>query len=471
MQNRSFRGRRPSGGSFNRNSSGGRGRRSNSANYGGSSNSNASSSSSSNEGGRPFQSSGNNFKSSGNSFRSSNNRPGGYRSGGGRSRGRSGGGYRGRSGGGNRRSGGRIDISKLINKAVEMEETQYISQNKFNDFNIDERLKANIAAKGFVTPSPIQDQAIPHILEGRDLIGIASTGTGKTASFLIPLINKVLNDRNQKVLIIAPTRELAMQIQDEFLGFSKGMGIFSVTCIGGTSMYRQIGSLRRQCNFIIGTPGRLKDLSNRKVLDLSSCTNLVLDEVDRMLDMGFIHDIRFLMDLLPPKKQALFFSATITREIDNLIRGILVDPISISLKTRETASTVDQDVIRVTDRSKKVEVLHDLLIKEEFMKVLIFAKTKMGVRKLSMNLYERGFKVESIHGDKTQSRRQKALDMFKKSKVNILVATDVAARGIDVADISHVINFDIPETYEDYIHRIGRTGRANKKGIALTFVE
>lgn len=381
------------------------------------------------------------------------------------------GGYRGRRSGGNSRSS-KIDISKLINKAVEVaDEVQYIPTNNFASFDIDHKLKTNIAAKGYLVPTPIQDQAIPHVLEGRDLVGVANTGTGKTAAFLIPLINKVMNNPHEKVLIIVPTRELAMQIQDEFIGFSKGTGIFSVTCIGGTSMYKQFGSLKRKYNFIIGTPGRLKDLANRRAIDLSNCHNIVLDEVDRMLDMGFIRDIRFLLEMLPNTRQSLFFSATITREINELIQGFLKDPVSISLKTRDTASTVDQDVIRVEDRSRKVEILHDLLIKEEFAKVIIFAKTKMGVRKLSENLYSRGFKVESIHGDKTQSRRQRALDMFKQSRVNILVATDVAARGLDIADVSHVINYDLPDTYEDYVHRIGRTGRANKKGIALSFVE
>jgi ATP-dependent RNA helicase RhlE len=449
MQNRSYRSSRPSnGGGFSKSSSG-EGHRS----------------SSSGRSGRPFQSRSGSSRSSsgGGSSRSG----GGFRSAGGYR----GGGFRGRSGGGSRRSGSRIDPAKLVNRATGVEEIVYVAQNKFIDFNIDEKLKQNIISKGYTTPTPIQDQSIPHILQGKDVIGIASTGTGKTAAFLLPLINKVMQDKSQKVLIIVPTRELAMQIQDEFIAFARGTGVTSVSCIGGTSMYRQIGSLRRQYNFIIGTPGRLKDLSNRRAIDLSNCNNVVLDEVDRMLDMGFIIDIKFLLAQLPAQKQSLFFSATITREIDTLIRTFLNDPVSISLKTRDTASTVDQDVVRVTDRTKKVEILHDMLIKDEFTKVLIFAKTKMGVRKLSMSLYERGFKVESIHGDKTQSRRQKALDMFKQSRVNILVATDVAARGIDVADISHVINFDMPENYEDYIHRIGRTGRANKKGVALTFVE
>lgn len=371
-----------------------------------------------------------------------------------------------------RSSGSKIDVSKLINKAIEETiETEYVAKNNFLDFDVHNQIKANISNKGYKTPTPIQDQAIPHILLGKDLVGIAATGTGKTAAFLIPLINKVINNMHEKVLIIVPTRELAMQIQDEFIAFSKGTGVFSVTCIGGTSMYVQFNNLKRRYNFIIGTPGRLKDLANRRAINLNQITNIVLDEVDRMLDMGFIKDIRFLLEQIPTNRQSLFFSATVNREIEGLINSFLNDPVKVSLKVRDTASTVEQDVIRIIDRTKKVEILHDLLIKEEFTKVLIFAKTKMGVRRLSDNLYARGFKVESIHGDKTQARRQKALNMFKQDRVNILVATDVAARGLDISDISHVINYDLPDNYDDYVHRIGRTGRANKRGIALSFVE
>lgn len=376
-----------------------------------------------------------------------------------------------------RRSSGRsnkvhFDVSRLVNKAVETDNnSEYVAKHKFTDFKLDNILKLNVQNKKYVIPTPIQDQTIPHIIEGRDVIGIADTGTGKTAAFLLPLINKVLKDRNQRVLIMAPTRELAMQIQDEFIAFARGTGIFSVTCIGGTSMYTQLTNLKRKYNFVIGTPGRIKDLATRRALNLSNVTNVVLDEVDRMLDMGFIRDIKEILGLLPQKRHSLFFSATLNREIEGLIGCFMQDPIKISLKKRDTAATVDQDVIRISDRSKKVEVLHDLLIKEEFKKVIVFAKTKMGVRRLSETLYSRGFKVESIHGDKTQARRQKALDMFRQDKIRILVATDVAARGLDIADVSHVINYDLPDNYEDYIHRIGRTGRANKKGIALSFIE
>jgi len=365
----------------------------------------------------------------------------------------------------------KIDVSKFIKKAVAVEaETKYAAKNKFSDFPINRLLKNNISRNGFVDPMPIQDQSIPHILKGRDLIGIANTGTGKTAAMLVPLIDKVFNNRSEKVIIITPTRELAFQIEDEFRVLAKSMGIWSVVCVGGMKIDRQIAHLRKKPGFVIGTPGRLKDLINRKILDLSVFGNIVLDEVDRMFDMGFYKEIKNLLEYLPKERQSLFFSATISDDIQNLINKFLKDPIKISVKTGETAANVDQDIIKVRGQNK-IGVLHDLLIKKEFKKVLIFGETKMGVERLSRDLHERGFKAESIHGDKNQHKRQKALDLFKTNQVDVLVATDVAARGLDIPDVSHVINFDLPNTYEDYIHRIGRTGRANKKGQALTFID
>lgn len=366
----------------------------------------------------------------------------------------------------------KIDVSRFVNKAKKVEtEIKYIPQNKFSDFNVNSWLKHNIERRGYVDPMPIQDQAINHILAGKDLVGIANTGTGKTAAMLIPLINKILSNRSEKVIIITPTRELAFQIEDEFREFAKGLGIWSVVCVGGMNISRQIMNLRRNPSFVIGTPGRLEDLINRKVLGLSPFKNVVLDEVDRMFDLGFYSDIKKLLSYLPKERQSLFFSATISDSIKNLIKDFLKDPITVSVKTGETAVNVDQDIVKAVGYNQKIETLHELLIKEEFTKVLIFGKTKMGVERLSRTLYERGFKSESIHGDKNQHKRQKALDLFKMNRIDILVATDVAARGLDIPDVSHVINFDIPNTYEDYVHRIGRTGRANKKGQALTFVE
>ncbi|MBI3591024.1 MAG: DEAD/DEAH box helicase [Candidatus Melainabacteria bacterium] len=364
-----------------------------------------------------------------------------------------------------------IEISRYVRKAVErIGQEEYIPKNSFSELNISLLLKKNIAGRGYTKLTPIQDQAIPIILEGRDFLGIANTGTGKTASFLIPLIEKVIKDKNEKVLIMAPTRELVLQIVDELKAFSKSLNIYSATCIGGANIRNQIFTLQKKPDFVIGTPGRLKDLINRKCLNLSRFTNVVLDEVDRMLDMGFINDIKYFISLLPAKRQSLFFSATVSKEADNLTRGFLSDPVKISVKSGDTPDNVEQDIIRVKDKSKKIESLHDLLIKEEFKKVLVFGRTKRGVENLSNMLHERGFKVGSIHGNKSQTRREKVLNLFKTNQLQTLVATDVAARGLDIADITHVINYDLPATYDDYIHRIGRTGRANKAGKALTFV-
>jgi superfamily II DNA/RNA helicase len=386
-----------------------------------------------------------------------------------------GGGYK---GGGNR-GGGRggfaqksfRDISKFVNKAVITEEVEVFKpEHAFIDFLIDDKLKANIVKKGYVNPTPIQDRAIPHVLKGQDVVGIANTGTGKTAAFLIPLIDKVLKDRTQKIIIMVPTRELATQIDDELRGFANMLAIFSVVCVGGSPMGKQLSGLRRSYNFVIGTPGRLKDLQERKALDLAHTKTVVLDEADRMLDMGFIHDMRFMMSKMAPDRQTLFFSATMSSDIQVLIKDFLKSPVSISVKTGDTSKSVDQDIVRVNGKNK-VDVLQDLLTQSDFSKVLIFGKTKHGVEKLKELLVARGFKSESIHGNKTQSHRQRALDMFKKNSLQVLVATDVAARGIDVSDVTHVINYDLPATYEDYIHRIGRTGRAGKKGKAITFIE
>lgn len=254
------------------------------------------------------------------------------------------------------------------------------------------------------------------------------------------------------------------------MDFRGGLPVFSVCCVGGIGIHGQISNLRRMHNIVIGTPGRLKDLVDRKVLRLIEFKTIVLDEADRMLDMGFVHDMRSLMAGMAPNRQTLFFSATITSEIDSLIKEFLTNPEKISVKTGETAKNVEQDIVRVPKGADKSDLLELLLRKKEFSKVLIFGRTKHGVEKLSKDLIKRGFRAESIHGDKNQGARQRALKAFKENQSQILVATDVAARGLDIPNVTHVINFDVPATYEDYVHRIGRTGRANQTGIALTFV-
>jgi ATP-dependent RNA helicase RhlE len=402
--------------------------------------------------------------------------------GGGNFRSKSGGFSHPKRGGGNFRRGGggrggahrgqHIDISKFVNKAVITEKVEhFVPEHGFIDFKINDSLKQNIITKGYKTPTPIQDRAIPHVLQGRDVVGIANTGTGKTAAFLIPLINKVLQDIHQCVLIIVPTRELAIQIEEELKGFTKGMKIYSAVCVGGAPIGRQISQLRYVNQFVIGTPGRLKDLIENKHIVLSEFNTVVLDEADRMLDMGFIGDMKFMMERMPKNRHTLFFSATMSREIEGLISQFLKEPVMISVKTGDTSKNVEQDIVRILPGKNKMDVLHELLSQNEFKKVLVFGKTKHGVEKLSQSLAARGFKVESIHGNKNQSRRQRALGMFKDSHIQVLVATDVAARGLDISDVTHVINYDIPATYEDYVHRIGRTGRGNKKGKALTFIE
>ncbi|MEK7130905.1 MAG: DEAD/DEAH box helicase [Patescibacteria group bacterium] len=377
-----------------------------------------------------------------------------------------------RGGGGGRGRGESINASRFINKSVaNCVEEKFAPKHNFTDFQIDDILKKAIVSKGYVTPTPIQDGAIPHIIKGVDLLGIANTGTGKTGAFLIPLINKVRSDKKEQVLIIAPTRELAIQIDNELKGFTAGMKIYSVCVVGGMSIGKQISELRYQYNFIIGTPGRLKDLINRKMIHLEEFNTVVLDEADRMLDMGFINEMRFVMAGMPKERQTLFFTATLSPAIEKLIGEFLRNPIRISVKKGDTAKNVDQDVVRIQKGEDKFDVLHNLLTKEEFCKVLVFGRTKHGVEKLSDMLLRKGIKAESIHGNKNHFQRQKALGKFKDNHSKVLVATDVAARGLDIADISHVINYDIPQTYDDYVHRIGRTGRGDKQGKALTFIE
>lgn len=398
---------------------------------------------------------------------------GGYR-GGSSSRGGSsfGGGRRRSGGGGGRFRGAHIDVSRFINKAVVTEQVvEFIPKHAFIDFALDEKVQKNIAKKGYIKPTPIQDHAIPRVLENLDLVGIADTGSGKTAAFLLPLIHKVLQNKKEQILITVPTRELATQIDDEFRAFASGLGIYSAICVGGSPIFKQIKSLRYFNNFVIGTPGRIKDLIERGVLDLSTFETVVLDEADRMLDMGFIADMRYFIDRMPKERQTLFFSATMSKEIEKLIGEFLKNPVRIMVKTGDTAKSVDQDVVYIKRGESKIDTLVDLLSQKGFEKVIVFGKTKHGVESLEQALFKRGVTVESLHGDKRPGHRQRSLNAFKEHKAQVLVATDVAARGIDVSGVSHVINFDVPATYEDYVHRIGRTGRGGKGGKALTFIE
>lgn len=363
-------------------------------------------------------------------------------------------------------------IRKANVKNVTVSPTPVTAEVLFSSLDLPESLKLTIARHGYITLTPIQAQGIPAIRAGKDVIGIANTGTGKTAAFLIPLVENILKDFNYKALIISPTRELALQTRDELRKFSGNMPIFSTLCIGQSSMQMQISSLRHNPHVVVGTPGRIKDLIKRGILRLETFKMIILDETDQMLDMGFIHDIKEIISYLPADRQSLFFSATVSPAISRLIESFVKNPVTISVKTQETLSHIKQDLVRMDKKiGAKMEKLSFLLKQEEFKKVLVFGRTKHGVERISRDLFQKGFKVTSIHGDKAQFQRQQAIRMFKEDVVKIMVATDVAARGLDIANVSHVINYDIPQTYEDYIHRIGRTGRANLNGTALTFVE
>ena len=373
---------------------------------------------------------------------------------------------------GNRGRGAYIDPAKFINKAVaQVDRVEFVPVHSFSDFGFVNELQTNIAKKGLEHPTAIQDGAIKPVIEGRDLIGLANTGTGKTAAFVLPIIQRLKTVNGQgAVLIMAPTRELAVQIDEQFRIFAANMKLYSAICVGGVNIQKQIRDLRRRPQVIIGTPGRLKDLMCQRVLKLQFVTTLVLDEADRMLDMGFLPDIKDILAELPQERQSLCFSATITPQIQALLDSMLKDPVTVSVRTRETSEHIEQDVVKAGSKDEKVRILNELLNDEEFEKVLVFGETKFGVQKLADSLTKAGLPAEAIHGNKSQPQRQRALRNFRDGKVGILVATDVAARGLDIPNVTHVINFDQPSNYEDYVHRIGRTGRAGQKGKALTFI-
>lgn len=379
----------------------------------------------------------------------------------------------GRSGGGSRRGPAKAYIhpSKFVQSAKPRAEVVYEPTHSFADFDMHDLLKDSLAKKGFTAPSAIQDQAIPPALLGKDVVGIANTGTGKTLAFGLPLLNKLINDPASYALILAPTRELAQQIEDEFKSVARGSGLYGALLIGGSSMGTQLRDLKANPRIVVGTPGRVKDHIERRTLLISKFNVIVLDEVDRMLDMGFIQDMRDILEKLNPTRQSYFFSATLDSKVKTLINSFSSDPVTISVKTGETSENVEQDIVPYQTHDEKIDQLHNLLASEAVVKALVFDETQRSVEKLSNELLSRGFKADAIHGGKSQGQRQRALDKFKKSHVNVLVATDVAARGIDVTDITHVINYSQPQAYDDYIHRIGRAGRAGRTGFAFTFVK
>jgi ATP-dependent RNA helicase RhlE len=364
-----------------------------------------------------------------------------------------------------------IHPSKFIQSAKPPASEQYIPLHAFSDFPLRQLIQNNLAAMDYSEPSPIQDQTIPAGLSGRDVVGIANTGTGKTAAFAVPVLNRLIVDSRSMAIILAPTRELAQQIEDQCRQIAKGSGLAGALLIGGMSMGPQLRDLRARPRLIIGTPGRIKDHLERGSLNLTNCNIVVLDEVDRMLDMGFVTDIRHILSQTNDTRQSFYFSATLDERVRGIIASFSHDPVHISVKSGDTSENVEQNIVSFNSGSDKIDKLHDLLIQDTVTKTLVFDDTHRSVEKLTKELEARGFSTDSIHGGKSQPQRQRVLKKFKDNQIKVLVATDVAARGLDVSDITHVINYALPQSYDDYVHRIGRTGRAGKIGYALTFVE
>lgn len=345
---------------------------------------------------------------------------------------------------------------------------------KFSDLDLIEPLQRAVKELGYIHPTPIQQQSIPYLLAGHDLLGNAQTGTGKTAAFALPILQSLVNSdrkpeaRRFRVLVLTPTRELAIQIHDSFKDYGRHLRLRYAVIFGGVSQVPQVNALKQGLDVLVATPGRFLDLMEQRHLDLRGLEVFVLDEADRMLDMGFIHDIKKIIRALPTERQNLFFSATMAPEIDKLASTMLVNPMRVAVNpVSSTAELIDQKVIFV-EKAHKRELLRYLLQKPEFSKVIVFTRTKHGANQVSEMLDRNGFSSAAIHGNKSQSARQRALESFREGKVQVLVATDIAARGIDIDEISHVINFELPNVPEDYVHRIGRTARAGARGEAVS---
>jgi ATP-dependent RNA helicase RhlE len=348
----------------------------------------------------------------------------------------------------------------------------------FQDLNLIEPILRALKTEGYTTPTPIQEQAIPILLQRRDLLGCAQTGTGKTAAFTIPILQLLYQDRLQhkeqktiKALILTPTRELAIQINESIAAYGKNTGIKHLVIFGGVSQHSQTEALRRGVDILVATPGRLLDLIQQRYISLDHIKFLVLDEADRMLDMGFVHDVKKIIAKVPAKRQTLFFSATMPKEIQQLADSILNNPEKIEVTpVSSTADTIQQELYYVEKNDKRSLLAH-ILKDKEIKTALVFTRTKHGADKVVKDLHKVGITAEAIHGNKSQNARQRALKNFKDRTTRVLIATDIAARGIDIDDLTHVINYEIPNIPETYVHRIGRTGRAGASGIALTFCD
>ncbi|NOU19038.1 MAG: DEAD/DEAH box helicase [Bacteroidales bacterium] len=365
-----------------------------------------------------------------------------------------------------------LNPNLFIKKAEMQEEKKYKSLQLIQDLPVNQRIIANLLKKGYKTPTEIQDKTIEALLSGRNLMGLAQTGTGKTGAFLIPIINNLLDQRPMfQVLIVSPTRELAMQIDSEFKSIANGLNLSSTCLIGGTSVQRDVNNLRRPSHIIIGTPGRIADMVRQRALNLPKFNILVLDEFDRLLDMGFSIEIQKLVDGMNNRKQTILFSATEEKGQKQLIANLLDNPYEVRVRAENvSADTIDQDIVRVKDGQNKMDVLVSMVRDKSFEKVLVFAETKRWVTRICRDLRSAGIKADEIHGNKSQNYRINALDSFKNKKIQVLVATDVAARGLDISNVSHVINYQQPKNMDSYIHRIGRTGRAGESGKAFTFI-
>ncbi len=348
---------------------------------------------------------------------------------------------------------------------------------QFSELGLIPPIAQAVAAEGYVTPTPIQAAAIPHVLAGRDLLGLAQTGTGKTAAFALPILQRLSHiapgngRRNIRCLVLTPTRELASQIGDSFRTYGKHLPLRYTVIFGGVGTEAQKQALRNGIDILVATPGRLLDLCGQGLVDLRSLEVFVLDEADRMLDMGFIHDVKRVIGLLPDRRQTLFFSATMPREAQELADRLLYKPETVAVTpVSSTAERVEQEVFMVEKADKRAllsEVLRDTAMK----RVLVFSRTKHGANRIAEHLVKDGIGAEAIHGNKSQNARERALANFKAGKIRVMVATDIAARGIDIDEVTHVVNFDVPEVPETYVHRIGRTARAGASGMAMTFVD
>ncbi len=348
----------------------------------------------------------------------------------------------------------------------------------FQDLNLIEPILRALKTEGYTTPTPIQEQAIPILLQRRDLLGCAQTGTGKTAAFTIPILQLLYQDRLQhkeqktiKALILTPTRELAIQINESIAAYGKNTGLKHLVIFGGVSQHGQTEALRRGVDILVATPGRLLDLIQQRYISLDHIKFLVLDEADRMLDMGFVHDVKKIIAKVPQKRQTLFFSATMPKEIQQLADSILNNPEKIEVTpVSSTADTIQQELYYVEKNDKRALLAH-ILKDKEIKTALVFTRTKHGADKVVKDLHKIGITAEAIHGNKSQNARQRALKNFKDRTTRVLIATDIAARGIDIDELTHVINYEIPNIPETYVHRIGRTGRAGANGIAFTFCD